>query len=603
MPLDIRDYALIGDCETAALVGHDGSIDWLCWPRFDSDACFAALLGDADNGRWLICPADSPFTVTRTYRDRTLILDTRFEASSGVVTVTDFMPPRGGASDLIRQVTCDRGRVRLKMELVLRFGYGTVVPWVSKVDRRTIHAIAGPNLIVAHSDVDMHREDSKMVADFELHAGQSAFFSLTYQASHLELPPPPAVEDALEKTGTFWREWIGKATGAATWTEPVIRSLITLRALIYAPTGGIVAAPTTSLPEHIGGRRNWDYRFCWLRDATMTLLSLMNSGHLREAEAWRDWLIRAVAGSPKQLQIMYGLAGERRLWEWEVSWLPGYRNSHPVRVGNAAHSQLQLDVYGEVVDVLYQARRGGIQGTAATWSLQKALLSHLETVWREPDAGLWEMRGPPRQFVHSKVMAWLAFERAIASAEEFSLSGPIERWREIRSLIHEEVCTRGFNPEIGSFVQSFGTKDLDASLLLLPSVGFVAASDPRFVGTVSAIERHLLKDGFVLRYLTDDSLDGLPPGEGVFLACSFWLVDAYAMMGDVGKAHALFQRLLTLRNDVGLLSEEYDPVSGHLLGNFPQAFSHVALIDSAHNLFHALKPTRQRASHSAHRID
>jgi len=599
LPLAIHDYALIGDCETAALVGRDGSIDWLCWPRFDSDACFAALLGNPNNGHWLICPEEQPRTVSRCYRADTLILETRFDTSTGTATVVDFMPPRSGASHLVRQVRCERGQVCMRMQLILRFGYGAIVPWVSRIDQRTLRAIAGPDMVVVHADVAMRGEDLRTVSRFELREGETAAFSLTYGPSHLPPPAPPDVVTAMSSTETFWRHWVGRCTGSR--TEPVTRSLITLRALIYAPTGGIVAAPTTSLPENEGGTRNWDYRFCWLRDATMTLLSLMNAGYYAEAEAWRDWLVRAAAGSPWQMQIMYGLAGERRLSEWEVNWLRGYHGSAPVRIGNAAYAQLQLDVYGEVMDALYQAHRGGVVGNEASWGLQKALLSHLEKVWREPDSGMWEIRGPPRHFTYSKVMAWLAFDRAIAMAREFNLAGPILRWQELRAEIYDQVCTHGFDPALGSFVQSYGSRELDASLLLLPVVGFIDGRDQRFMGTVAAIEQRLLRHGFLLRYDARSPTDGLPPGEGAFLACSFWLVDAYVLLGRLDEAHRLFDRLLGLRNDVGLLAEEFDPVNDRMLGNFPQAFSHVALINSTHNLFQALKPVQQRSSRAATR--
>ena len=598
MPLDIGDYALIGDCETAALVGRDGSIDWLCWPRFDSDACFAALLGGPGNGRWRIAPRATARTITRRYREDTLILETRFETDAGVMTLVDFMTPRSDTSDVVRIVRCERGRVDVHMELVLRFGYGAIVPWVSRIDDRTLRAIAGPDMVVVHGDVEMHGADLHTVADFRLQAGESASFSLSYCASHLPPPEPKDAMAGLGETEHYWRDWVVRTTDHGPWSEAVTRSLITLRALIYAPTGGIVAAPTTSLPECLGGPRNWDYRYCWLRDATMSLLSLMNAGFHEEAEAWRDWLVRAAAGSPWQLQIMYGLAGERRLAEWEVEWLPGYAGSKPVRVGNAAHAQLQLDVYGEVMDALYQSRRGGIVGNEAAWALQKAMLTHLERIWREPDAGIWEMRGPPRHFTHSKVMAWLAYDRGIAMVEEFGLEGPHERWREVRAAIRADVCRHGCDARVGHFVQSYGSTHLDASLLLLAEVGFVDAADPRFVRTVEAIERRLMHDGLVLRYDTAIADDALPPGEGAFLACSFWLADAYAMLGRYDDAERLFTHLLSLRNDVGLLAEEYDPVGRCLLGNFPQAFSHVALVDSAHNLFRRRKPAVERAAHA-----
>ncbi len=596
MPLPIDDYALIGDCETAALVGRDGSIDWLCWPRFDSDACFAALLGTENNGRWRICPTGTGYTVSRSYRANTLLLETRFASESGTVVVVDFMPPRGAASDVIRWIQCSSGRVSMRMECILRFGYGAVVPWVSRIDERAVKAIAGPDMVVLRSDVEMHGENLSTVSDFELREGESAFFSLTYLASHLPLPEPPDVQAALQDTEAFWRDWVQSSTASGHWEESVVRSLITLRALIYAPTGGIVAAPTTSLPEQPGGTRNWDYRFCWLRDATLTLLALMNGGFYQEAGAWRAWLLRAIAGSANQMQIMYGLAGERRLTEWEVPWLSGYQGALPVRIGNAAHAQLQLDVFGEVMDALYQARRNGLDGDEASWAVQLELLAHLETVWREPDAGMWEVRGPARHFTYSKVMAWVAFDRAVKSVEQFKVRGPVEHWDAMRSTIYDDVCAHGYDPVLNSFVQSYGSKQLDASLLLLAAVGFVSAQDRRFIGTVAAIERQLLRDNFVMRYDTQVTADGLPPGEGVFLACSFWLVDAYEMTGRHDEACRLFDRLLKLRNDVGLLAEEYDPAARRFTGNFPQAFSHLALIGSAHNLFHADKPVEQRSA-------
>jgi GH15 family glucan-1,4-alpha-glucosidase len=487
----------------------------------------------------------------------------------------------------------------MRMELILRFGYGAIVPWVSRIDDRSVRAIAGPDMVVLHADVEMHGEDLHTVAEFELEAGHSRSFSLTYRRSHLPVPTPPEPTAALDQTEDYWRDWVRDDVPQGARDE-VTRSLITLRALIYAPTGGIVAAATTSLPEQPGGPRNWDYRYCWLRDATMSLLSLMNAGYREEAAAWRDWLVRAVAGSPAQLQIMYGLAGERRLDEWEVGWLEGYRRSTPVRIGNGAHAQLQLDVYGEVMDTLYQARRGGIVGTEAGWSLQQAMLAHLEKLWRKPDCGIWEMRGPPRHFTHSKVMAWLAFDRGIAMVEEFGLEGPLARWRNERAAIHAEVCERGYDRKLGHFVQSYGARQLDASLLLLAEVGFIAPDDPRYVRTVDAIERCLLRDGLLLRYDSSAAHDDLPPGEGAFVACSFWLVDAYVLMGRLHDAEKLYERLLTLRNDVGLLAEEYDPAARTMLGNFPQAFSHVALVDSAYNLHCARKPAEQRAPNKPH---
>jgi GH15 family glucan-1,4-alpha-glucosidase len=595
----IADYALIGDCETAALVCRDGSIDWLCWPKFDSDACFAALLGTPDNGRWLIAPQTQSCQVSRKYRPDTLILETRFETEQGVVTLIDFMPLRNHRSDLVRLVVGESGRVTMAMELVIRFGYGCIVPWVTRLPDRTLRAVAGPDTVWLHTPIETHGENFKTVAEFTVSAGQTVPFSLIYSPSHLPPPQPSVPRQALATTQTFWRDWTARFAHDGQFQSLVTRSLITLKALTYAPTGGIVAAPTTSLPEWIGGVRNWDYRYCWLRDATLTLLAFMNAGYYEEATAWRAWLLRAVAGRPEQAQIMYGIGGERRLVEWTVPWLPGFRNSAPVRVGNSAHNQLQLDVFGEVMDALHQARRGGVGPTDDGWAVQIAFLKHLETAWTEPDESIWEVRSGRRHFTYSKVMAWVAFDRAIKSAEEYHLDGPIERWRELRTLIHADVCRKGFDRKQQSFVQSYASNELDASLLLLPVVGFLPPQDPRIIGTVEAIERRLMVDGFVRRYDTALAADGMPPGEGVFLACSFWMVDAYVMLGRLDDAQALFKRLAALCNDVGLLSEEYDPASGELLGNFPQAFSHVALVNSAFNLSRAAKPVEQRANHSA----
>jgi GH15 family glucan-1,4-alpha-glucosidase len=595
MSTPIEDYAVIGDCETAALVSRGGSIDWLCWPRFDSSACFAALLGTPEHGRWLMQAADPEARITRAYRGNTLILETRIECPEGIVTVTDFMPPRGRNSDIVRLVRGESGRVRMRMELVLRFDYGRTIPWVTHLSDGTFRAIAGPDMVVLHTPVPVRGELMTTVADFEVTAGQVVPFVLTHGPSHLD--PPQAIDPAasLESTAAFWTEWASQCQSTGEWTDAVTRSLITLKALTYAPTGGIVAAPTTSLPEQLGGPRNWDYRFCWLRDATLTLLALMNAGYYDEASCWRDWLLRAAAGAPSQLQIMYGLAGERRLTEFEVPWLPGYEGSQPVRVGNAAHGQLQLDVFGEVMDALHQARRGGLESRESDWAFQRAILEHLESIWDRPDEGIWEVRGPARHFTHSKVMAWVALDRGIRAVECFGSDGPLERWRALRSTIHAEVCARGFNPEMGSFVQSYDSRELDASLLLLPTVGFLPPSDPRIRGTIAAVERHLFVDGFVLRYNTATTDDGLPAGEGAFLACSFWLADAYVLIGRLDEARRLFERLLTLRNDVGLLAEEYDTRAQRLVGNFPQAFSHIALVNTAHNLTRAAKPAEQRA--------
>ncbi len=596
MPARIEDYALIGDCATAALVARDGSIDWLCWPRFDGGACFAALLGTAEHGRWLVAPAETPVRVSRRYRDDTLILETDFETPTGAVTLIDFMPPRGRASDVVRIVRGRRGAVAMRTEVIFRFDYGANVPWVTRMVDGALRAIAGPDMAVLRTPVALRGEDFKTVGEFTVSAGEAVPFVLTYSPSHEPIPGPVDPEEALADTEAFWREWSGICVDFGPWSDVVRRSLITLKALTYGPTGGIVAAPTTSLPEQIGGSRNWDYRFCWLRDATFTLLSLMNAGYYLEAEAWRDWLLRTIAGSPGQLQPVYGLAGERRLTEWEVPWLPGYEGSRPVRIGNAADDQLQLDVIGEVVDALHQARSGKLPASEAGWDLLRALLAHLEAIWEQPDRGIWEVRGEPRHFTHSKAMVWVAFDRGIKSAEQFGLPAPLERWRALRARVHDEVCEKGFNPEIGAFVQSYGSRQLDASLLLLPLVGFLPPSDARIRGTVEAIERHLLVDGFVLRYDPGKTDDGLPEGEGAFLACSFWLVDNLVLQERYGDAKQLFECLLALANDVGLLSEEYDPRISRLVGNFPQAFSHITLATSACNLAHAGKPAKQRAS-------
>jgi len=593
MAARIEDYALIGDCETTALVGRDGSIDWLCWPRFDSDACFAKLLGGEEHGYWRIAPRDGAAKTTRRYRDCTLILETRFETDSGAVTLVDFMPLRRETSDIVRLIKGERGSVEMCMELAIRFGYGATVPWVSRQKDGSVRAVAGPDMILLRAGTTVHGEDLKTIAEFTVHEGETIPFVLSYEASHLPLPAPLDALAALRDTEAFWRRWTGKYAGGSRWSDAVIRSLITLKALTYAPTGGIVAAPTTSLPERIGGERNWDYRFCWVRDATLTLLALMNSGYYAEAGAWRDWLMRAVAGSPDQMQIMYGIAGERRLTEYEVSWLPGYENSAPVRIGNAAHDQLQLDVYGELMDALHQARRGGIEPLEADWALQRAILDHLETIWKEPDEGIWETRGGRQHFTYSKVMAWTAFDRGVKSIEEFGLPGPLDRWRRIRQDIHDAVCRHGYDSARGTFVRAFGSKALDASLLLLPAVGFLPPEDGRVRGTIARIERDLLVDGYVRRYNTGEVADGLPPGEGAFLACSFWLVDAYLMQSRFDDAHRLFDRLLARCNDVGLFAEEYDPVRERLVGNFPQAFSHVALINTAHNLARVTRPDQR----------
>ena len=594
----IEDYALIGDCETAALVAKNGSIDWLSWPRFDSPACFAALLGTKEHGRWLIAPRDGTTRTSRRYSDGSLILETTFETDTGAVMLRDFMPMRGRNSDIVRIVTGLRGRVEMATEIIFRFSYGSIVPWVTRLETGCLRAIAGPDMVLLRTDVPLHGSGLTTVGEFVLEAGQSATFVLTWGPSHE--PPPPSVDptDALQATEQFWSEWGARCSYRGKWREPVHRSLLTLKALTYAPTGGIVAAPTTSLPEFIGSTRNWDYRYCWLRDATFTLLALMDAGYFDEAAAWRDWLLRAAAGSPGQVQIMYGLSGERHLLEWDVTWLPGFAGSRPVRVGNAAHAQFQLDVYGEVLDALHQARLGGIAETEDGWQLQRALARHVEQVWGTPDQGIWEVRAEPEHFTYSKVMAWVALDRAIKGVEKFGLEGSVDRWRAVRQRIHDEVCLRGYDAKQGCFTQSYGSPHLDASLLLMPLVGFLPPTDKRVQSTISGIERRLVTDGLVLRYDTELTDDGLPPGEGAFLACSFWLADAYILSGREAEARALFERLIALRNDVGLLSEEYDPVQRRFLGNFPQAFSHVALVTTALNLSRHVEqahPAEQRA--------
>jgi GH15 family glucan-1,4-alpha-glucosidase len=589
----IEDYAFIGDCETAALVGRDGSIDWLCWPRFDSGACFAALLGEAEHGRWLIAPTDKAARVSRRYVDGSLILVTTFETSTGVAELVDFMPPRDGVADLIRLVRGVSGRVELHTEFILRFDYGSIVPWIEQIDDGAHYAIAGPERVVLRTPVSLRGEEFTTVGEFTVTAGETIPFVMSYGPSNAPASGPIDPLAALSETERFWRVWSDRCASAGDWTEAVKRSLIVLKGLTYAPTGGMVAAPTTSLPEQAGGVRNWDYRYCWLRDATFTLMAFGTAGYTEEAEQFRNWLVRAVAGSPDQLQIMYGLGGERRLSEWEVPWLPGFGGARPVRIGNAAAAQLQLDVYGELTDAMLQARRHGLPRIKRWSAIARALLDHLETIWREPDEGIWEVRGPRQHFVHSKVMAWVAFDRAIKFVEELGGSGPIERWRAVRDAIHADVCHNGFDAELGSFVQAYGSRALDASLLLLPIVGFLPSEDPRIVGTVQAIERRLLVNGVVFRYDSGETEDGLPPGEAAFLACSFWFVDNLILQDRREDARAMFDRLLTIRNDVGLLAEEYDPVARCLMGNFPQAFSHVALVNTAYNLCHlSSRPSR-----------
>ena len=596
----IEDYALIGDLETAALVERGGSIDWLCFPRFDSAACFAALLGDAGNGRWLVAPKAGGKT-TRRYRGETMILETGWENDEGAVRVIDFMPPRDAAPDVVRIVEGVRGKVEMRSELVIRFDYGHVVPWVRRVDGARL-AVAGPDGLCFRTPARTRGEDMRTVSTFTVEKGERVPFVLSWFAPHGDPPPVTDAEEAFVATDEFWREWIGACSAELPpeWRGVLVRSLLVLKSLIYKPTGAIVAAPTTSLPEWIGGLRNWDYRYCWLRDATLTLLALLHANYEEEASAWRTWLIRAVAGDPADIQIMYGVAGERRLTELELPWLPGYESSTPVRVGNAASEQLQIDVFGEVVDALYQARAHGLAFERTMWDVQIVLLDYLERIWREPDEGIWEIRGERRHFVHSKVMAWVAFDRAVRSVEEHGAPGPVDRWGALRDEIHADVCAHGYDEELGSFAQSYGAKELDASLLLIPLVGFLPASDPRVRGTIDAVERELMVDGYVLRYRTTNAgVDGLPAGEGVFLPCSFWLVDCLELVGRHDDAHALFRRLIALANDVGLISEEYDPKAKRLLGNFPQAFTHLALVNSAFNVLPHL-PSPMHRRHARH---
>ncbi|MGO9417894.1 glycoside hydrolase family 15 protein [Roseiarcus sp.] len=592
----IEDYAIVGDCKSAALVGSDGSIDWLCWPRFDSAACFAALLGEPENGRWLIAPTQAPIAVKRRYRPGTLVLETEFQTESGSAAIVDFMPPADGA-DLVRIVMGRSGRVDFRTEYLARFNYGATVPWVSRLFDGAISAVAGPERLILRSQVALRGEDLKTVGEFAVDEGQSVAFVLSYCGS--VGGPPGAIDpfESLERTETFWREWSGRCPEVGPWTETVKRSLITLKALTYEPTGGIVAAATTSLPEEIGGVRNWDYRYCWLRDATFTILALMKLGYRDEARAWRDWFLRAVAGSPHQVQIMYGVGGERWLPELTLPWLKGYENSSPVRIGNAASDQMQIDVFGEIADAAFQTYKAGMGPSERGKSLRPLILEYLAEAWRQPDEGIWEVRGGRRHFVHSKVMAWVSFDRAANEVGVKAFEEPGDRWRAMAEEIRAEVCERGFDRDLNSFVQSYDSKRLDASLLLIPLVGFLPANDPRVQGTLRAIEQKLLVENeFVLRYETEDSSDGLPPGEGAFLACSFWLVDNYVLQCRYDDAERLFKRLLGRCNDVGLLAEEFDPANGRMLGNFPQAYSHVGLINCALNLSHAVGPAEERAA-------
>ena len=600
MPSKIEDYGLIGDCETAALVGRDGSIDWLCGAAFDSDAWFAALLGTHENGRWLIAPAGEVRHTTRRYRGNTLILETRFETTDGVVDLVDFMPRRGKAPDVVRLVRGVSGKVTMRMELVIRFGFGGDVPWVRKTeDGAALLAICGQNMAVLRTLVETRGENFTTVADFEVSKDETVPFVLTYGRSHLPIPTPIDPLKSLERCEAFWTDWSGRCKYEGDHHGLVLRSLITLKALTFAPTGGIVAAPTTSLPEKLGGSRNWDYRFCWLRDATFTLLALMNSGYTEEALAWHHWLLRSVAGSPASMQIMYGIWGQRRLLEWEAGWLGGYEGAKPVRVGNAAYDQLQLDVYGELIDALHQARMEKLELLEESWSLECTVLEHLATIWDQPDHGIWERRGGRRHYVLSKVMCWVAFDRAVKSIERFGFKAPLAKWRAFRDMIHEDVCDKGFDRELNSFVESYGSQMLDASLLLLPSVGFLPSEDPRILGTLEAVERYLMRDGFVLRHDPRETIDEVQPIEGAFLACTLWLADAYALAGEADKALVLFERVKPIANDLGLFAEEYDTQAGRQSGNFPQALTHIALINTAQNLSAAKravkKPAMQRS--------
>jgi GH15 family glucan-1,4-alpha-glucosidase len=593
MARPIEDYGLIGDLQTAALVGRDGSIDWLSLPRFDSAACFAALLGDVDNGRWLLAPASGGNCTRRRYREDTLILETTWETPEGTVRVHDLMPPRGEAADVVRIVEGVSGRVPMTMDLTLRFDYGHIVPWVRHIDGE-LAAVAGPDAVWLRTPVPLEGRDQATHGEFEVSAGDRVPFVLTYAASHRSRPKAADAEHALTGTEAFWTDWMAGCSYDGVWSEAVRRSLLTLKALTYRPTGGIVAAATTSLPEQLGGPRNWDYRYCWLRDATFTLQALLGTGYDKEARAWREWLLRAVAGDPADLQIMYALDGLRRIPEYELSWLPGYEGSSPVRIGNAAAGQFQLDVWGEVLDGLHYSRTSGLTPTEDAWALQTALLEFLEGHWDEPDNSLWEVRGPRQQFVHSKVMAWAGLDRGVQAIERFGLEGPVDRWKDLRQQVHDEVCAHGFDADRGTFTQFYGSKGLDAALLLLPRVGFLPPTDARIVGTVEAIQRELCQDGFLLRYHpdADGGVDGLPGHESPFLACSFWLADALSMIGRAGEAREQFERLLDVRSDLGLLSEEYDTQAHRQVGNTPQAFSHVGLVNTACQLQGSSRQTR-----------
>jgi GH15 family glucan-1,4-alpha-glucosidase len=597
--LQLEDYALIGDTRSAGLVGFDGSIDWLCLPRFDSAACFAALLGTPQHGRWLLAPAGEHLPAGRRYRDDTLVLETEFTSAEGTVRVVDCMPMHDdGRSDVFRRVEGLSGRVRVRSAVTMRLDYGHVVPWFRETGMRT-SAFAGPDALTLDGDVAHVREGDDVVAEFWLDAGRHVEFRLTWSTPRDQPPAHADVGKGIAATERWWRNWAGQCRYDGPYRDAVMRSLITLKAMSYGPSGGIVAAPTTSLPEKLGGVRNWDYRYCWIRDATFTLLALLDAGYEAEAVAWREWLLRAVAGRPEQMQLMYGVDGERRLLEYELDWLPGYAGSRPVRVGNAASEQFQLDVYGELMDALHQARAHGIPPDEAAWEVQRELLEFLESHWREPDAGIWEIRGDRRDFVHSKVMAWAAVDRAVRGVEDFGLDGPADDWKRLREDIHDDVCAHGFDTKRDTFTQYYGSRELDAALLLIPAVGFLPASDERVGGTVAAIERDLCHGGFVQRYTMTkrtERLDGLPPGEGAFLPCSFWLADAYLLAGRRDDGQALFERLLGLRNDVGLLAEEYDTDAGRLVGNFPQGLSHLGLVNTALDLASDTGPSHRRGA-------
>ena len=600
MGLKIEDYAMIGDCQTAALVGRDGSIDWLCWPRFDSGACFARLLGDEDNGRWLLAAVDPNATVTRAYRGDSLILETRYETETGCALVLDFMPDYLPEGHLVRAVQGLRGTVLFRTELVIRMNYGVAVPWITHHADNSLRAVVGPDALVLRSGVSLKPEEGRRhAATFKVAAGETQDFVLGYFQSYQPVAAEIQVAKALAHTEASWAEWAKPYRYDGPYSAAVMRSLITLRGLIFEPSGGIVAAVTTSLPEELGGERNWDYRYCWLRDATFTLFALMNGGFLEEARRWRLWLLRAVGGDPAQMQIMYGIGGEQRLPEFTLSQLAGYEGSRPVRVGNAAAAQLQIDIYGELLDAFYQARKRGLVSDDADWMVQTELLKHLETLWLEPDEGIWEVRGPPQHFVYSKIMAWVAFDRAVKTIEDFGLPGPLETWKALRQTIHDDVCAKGWNAEVGAFTQAYGSEAMDASILLIALVGFLPPDDERVRQTVDVVEKRLMSNGFVRRYDTAVHNDGLQGSEGAFLACSFWFVDNLVMLGRRAEAQSMFERLISLRTDLGLLSEEYDTQADRLVGNFPQAFSHIALINSAFNLARKRSPAAERSGNTA----